>query len=72
MAVVKTCDMGTLHDVGPDVVLWNQDSSVGIVTGYGLDDQGVRVRVLVGSRIFSSPNRPDRLLDTLSLLSNGY
>jgi hypothetical protein len=26
----------------------------GIATGYGLDDQGVGVRVLVGSRIFSS------------------
>jgi hypothetical protein len=25
---------------------------VGIATGYGLDDRGVRVQVLVGSRIF--------------------
>jgi hypothetical protein len=32
-------------------------SSVGIVTGYGLDDGEVGVRVLVGSRIFSSPRR---------------
>jgi hypothetical protein len=31
------------------------DSSVGIATGYGLDDRGVGVRVAVGSRIFSSP-----------------
>jgi hypothetical protein len=31
----------------------------GIVTGYGLDDQGVGVRVLEGSRIFSSPCHPD-------------
>jgi hypothetical protein len=33
----------------------------GIATGYGLDDRGVGVRVPVGSRIFSSPSRPDRL-----------
>jgi hypothetical protein len=38
-----------------------RDSVVGIATGYGLDDQGVRVRVPVGSRIFSSPDRPDWL-----------
>jgi hypothetical protein len=38
---------------------WNRDSSVGIATGYGLDDRGVGVRVPVGSRIFSSPRRPD-------------
>jgi hypothetical protein len=31
----------------------SQDSVVGIVTGYGLDDQGIGVRVLAGSRIFS-------------------
>jgi hypothetical protein len=30
------------------------------VTGYGLDDRGVGVRVPVGSRIFSSPRRSDR------------
>jgi hypothetical protein len=35
-----------------------QDSVVSIVTGYGLDDRGVRVRVLVGSRIFSVLSRP--------------
>jgi hypothetical protein len=34
---------------------------VDIATSYGLDDRGVGVRVPVGSRIFSSPNRPDRL-----------
>jgi hypothetical protein len=39
----------------------NRDSSVGIPTGYGLDDPGVGVRVTVVSRIFSSPRRPDRL-----------
>jgi hypothetical protein len=31
-------------------------SVVGIATRYGLDDRGVGVRVLVVSRIFSSPN----------------
>jgi hypothetical protein len=39
----------------------SRDSSFDIATGYGLDDRGVRVRVPVGSRIFSSPRRPDRL-----------
>jgi hypothetical protein len=39
------------------------DSSVGIATGYGLDDRGVGVRVPEGSKIFSSPRRPDRLWD---------
>jgi hypothetical protein len=39
----------------------SRDSSVGMATSYGLDDGGVGVRVPVGSRIFTSPNRPDRL-----------
>jgi hypothetical protein len=39
----------------------SRDSSVGIATGYGLDDRWVRVQVPVGSRIFTSPRRPDRL-----------
>jgi hypothetical protein len=38
----------------------SRDSSVGITTGYGLDDQGVGVRVPMRSRIFCSPRRPDR------------
>jgi hypothetical protein len=41
--------------------LRSQDSAVGITTGYGLDDRVVGVRVPIGSRIFSSPRRPDRL-----------
>jgi hypothetical protein len=40
---------------------WSRDSVVGIATGYGLDDRGVGVRIVVGSRIFSSPLRPDWL-----------
>jgi hypothetical protein len=47
------------------------DSAVGISTGYGLDDQEVRVRVPVGTRIFTSPCRPDRLCGPPNLLSNG-
>jgi hypothetical protein len=46
--------------------------SVNIATGYGLDVQGVGIRVLVGSRIFSSSRRPDRHWGPPSLLSNGY
>jgi magnesium-transporting ATPase (P-type) len=54
------------------VVIMSRDSVVGITTGYGLDDRGFGVRVLVGSRIFSSPRRPDRLFGSLNLLPNGY
>jgi hypothetical protein len=50
----------------------SRDSSVGIATGYGLDDRGVGVRVAVGSWIFSSPRRPDRLKGPPNLLTNGY
>jgi hypothetical protein len=39
----------------------SRDSSVGIATGYGLDDQGVGVWVPVGTRIFTSLCSPDRL-----------
>jgi hypothetical protein len=45
---------------------------VGIVTGYGLDNRGFGVRVPVGSTIFSSPRRPERLWGPPSLLSNSY
>jgi hypothetical protein len=50
----------------------SRDSVVGIATSYGLDDRGVGVRVPVGSRIFSFPNRPDRLWGPHNLLFNGY
>jgi hypothetical protein len=39
----------------------SRDSKVGIATGYGLEDHGLRIRVPVRSRNFSSPRRPDRL-----------
>jgi hypothetical protein len=42
-------------------------------TGYGMDDREARARVRVGSRIFSSPCRPDRLWGPPSLLVDiGY
>jgi hypothetical protein len=50
----------------------SRDSSVCIATSYGLDDRGVGVSVPVGSRIFSSPDRPDCLWGPPNLLSNGY
>jgi hypothetical protein len=51
---------------------WSRDSSVGIATRYGLNDRNVGVRVPAGSKMFSSPQRPDRLWGPPSLLSNGY
>jgi hypothetical protein len=53
-----------------DVLVLSRGSAVG--TGYGLDVRGVGVRVPVGSRIFSSPRRPDQFWDPPSLLSNGH
>jgi hypothetical protein len=49
----------------------SRDSIISIATGYGLDDPGVGVLVPVGSRIFSSPPRPNRLCGPSSLLSKG-
>jgi hypothetical protein len=54
------------------LILTSWDSAVGIATSYWLDDRGVGVRVPVGSRIFTSPCRSDRLWGPSSLLSNGY
>jgi hypothetical protein len=48
------------------------DVRVGIATGYGLDDQGVGVRVPVGSRILTSAFHPDELWGPPSLLSKEY
>jgi hypothetical protein len=36
---------------------WKRDSAIGIAPGYGLDDQGVGVRVPVESRLFSMSSR---------------
>jgi hypothetical protein len=49
-----------------------RDSSVGIETGYGLDDRGTGIRVPIVSSIFVSPYRPDRLWGPPNLLYNGY
>jgi hypothetical protein len=48
----------------------SRDSSVSMVTGYRLNDQGSVPRR--GNRFFSTPQHPDRLWGTLSLLYNGY
>jgi hypothetical protein len=50
----------------------SRDSAVGIATGYGLDNREFGVRVPVGSRISSSPRRPDRPWVPPNLLYNGY
>jgi hypothetical protein len=50
----------------------SRGSAVGIATGYGLDDWGIRVQVPVGSRIFSSPNLTDWLWGPPNLQSNVY
>jgi hypothetical protein len=47
----------------------NRDSSVGIATGYRLDG---RSSIPGRDKIFSSPQRPDRLWGPPSLLFNGY
>jgi hypothetical protein len=46
----------------------SRDSVVSIATGYGLDDRWVGFRVPVGSRISSSPRRPDQLWDSSNLM----
>jgi hypothetical protein len=56
--------------------LWDairsRDRAVSIEIDYWLDDRKVGVRVPVGSRIFTSPYRPDQLWGPLNLLYNGY
>jgi hypothetical protein len=47
----------------------NRDSSVGIATGYGLDSWGSIPSK--GKRFFSILQRPDRLWNPPSFLSNG-
>jgi hypothetical protein len=50
----------------------SHEKVVGIAIVCGLDDRGVAVRVPIGSRILSSPRRPDRLWGATNLLSNEY
>jgi hypothetical protein len=47
----------------------SRDSAVRLATGYGLDDQGVGVQVLVEAKLFTSLCR---LWGPPILLSNGY
>jgi hypothetical protein len=52
----------------------SQDNSVGIATGYGLDDRMSGVRLPAGGggwEFFSSTPCPERLWGPPSLLSNG-
>jgi hypothetical protein len=51
---------------------YTERSAVGIATGYGLDYREVGVLVPVGSRIFTSLYRLERLWGPPSLLFNGY
>jgi hypothetical protein len=51
---------------------WSRDSVVSIATSYGQYDRGIGVRVPVGSRMFSTPRRPDRLWGAPNLLSKEY
>jgi hypothetical protein len=48
-----------LYKNNGSVMVFYRETVVRVVTGYGLDDRGVGIRVPVGSRIFSSPRRPD-------------
>jgi hypothetical protein len=68
------CPFHILLDLFSDTLSGSrsQDSTVGIVTGYRLDDWGVGVQVPVGSRIFCSSRCPDRLWAPHSLLYSGY
>jgi hypothetical protein len=50
----------------------SRDSAVGIATGYGLDEWEAGVRAPVGSKIFTSPRRPDWLWGPPNLLYNGH
>jgi hypothetical protein len=50
-----------LVELGRCIIFLLRHSAVGIETGYRLNDRQVGVRVPVGSTIFTSPCRPDRL-----------
>jgi hypothetical protein len=50
----------------------SRGSTVGMATGYGLDNQGIGVRVPTRTIIFTSSYCPDRLWRSDNLLPNGY
>jgi hypothetical protein len=60
------------HFIYLHVDIMNQNSIVGIATGYRLDNRGVGVRVPVELGIFSSPRRSNRLWGPSNLLSSVY
>jgi hypothetical protein len=64
----------TAHKIYFSTITMNDSrvSTVGIATGYRLDNRGVGVRVPVGSRIFTSTCHPDWLWGPPNLLSNGW
>jgi hypothetical protein len=70
--VFRTSDLKKNKNILKDLMTGIRDSAVGIATGCGLNDGAVEVRVPVGSRIFSSPRRSDRLWGSPGLLFNGY
>jgi hypothetical protein len=49
----------------------NKVEIIHYLTGHGLDDGGVGVWVPVGTKILSSPRRPDLIWGVPNLLSNG-
>jgi hypothetical protein len=59
-----------LHFKLKHIIHESRGSLVGIATGYKLDDRGVGVRVPVGSRMFTSPCRRDRLWGPPNFLYN--
>jgi hypothetical protein len=68
----KYCTFSLECFIPSNVFLFIRDSSVGIATGYGLDDRGGGIRVPVGTRILSFPRRPQRHSGPPNLLTNGY
>jgi hypothetical protein len=62
----------TKLNIPEDTNLHIRQHSVGVAAGYELDDRGFRIRVPIGSRIFSSPRRPHLLWGPPSLLFSGY
>jgi hypothetical protein len=61
-----SCSYGPMYTVFIGVVV-----SVGIATGYGLDNRGIKVWFPAGAWFFSPLQHPDWLWGSPSLLSNG-
>jgi hypothetical protein len=64
----KNAKSYTYH--GVHHLFWSWNSAVDIETDYGLDSRGVGVRILVGTRVFSSSRSPDWFWGPPSLLSS--